>query len=74
MKRFAFTTLALLLAGGLLVGCGKKKNLVDVAEVRLEQDDPEAALKLARKGMTQEAAMDAYVQTVERLLKEHGQA
>ena len=28
----------------------------------------------SRKGMTREAAMDTYVQTVERLLKEHGQS
>jgi diazepam-binding inhibitor (GABA receptor modulating acyl-CoA-binding protein) len=26
----------------------------------------------ARKGMSKDAAMDAYVETVERLLKEHG--
>jgi diazepam-binding inhibitor (GABA receptor modulating acyl-CoA-binding protein) len=28
----------------------------------------------SRKGMTQDAAMDAYVEVVERLLKEHGQS
>lgn len=53
MKRFLCTSVAVLLAACMLAGCGKKTPLVDVAGVRLDQDDPEASLKLALKGMTQ---------------------
>jgi len=52
MKRFLHVLAMLALAVAVLAGCGKKK-LVNVAAIRLQQDDPEASMKLALKGMSE---------------------
>lgn len=54
MKRFLLTTITVLLAACMLSGCFKKKErFVTAAEIRLDQDDPEASLKLAQRGMAE---------------------
>ncbi len=54
MKRFLLMTITVLLAACMLSGCFKKKErFVTAAEIRLIQDDPEASLKLAQRGMAE---------------------